>query len=81
MVTGARTPPLTLRIDGCVTEKNTWIDLSNATTEYISGWTTSNYNSTIASPTSGYSAPPSPGEDRYMCTVMVIPALIVTVCV
>ena len=66
MVSGIRPTTLPLRIDGCVTENNTWIDLTETTTDNISEFTSIN-NDVISSPTSGYPAPPYPGQDdRYI---------------
>ncbi len=64
LVTGTRTPPLPLRIDGCVAENNTWFDLPETTTTNISALTSIN-NAVISSRTSDYPAIESTEEERY----------------
>ncbi len=63
LVSGIRPTTLPLKIDGCVTENNTWMNLAETTTTNISVLTSIN-NAVVSSPTSGYPPPTYPGQDE-----------------
>ncbi len=66
IVSGKRPTTLPLRIDGCVTENSTWVNVPESSTSYVSPSMTSP-NTTFVSPTSGYTLHPSDGQgDRYV---------------